>query len=155
MPHSTLISLRGCWRSTAIAAWGSLSIEADCKCLCCSVLGSALGKCQFVADCWNHLAPSRKEGYFVFLLFPYLTFKPFISKSSKWVKLLNRVRLFSTPWTVAHQAPPSMKCSRQEFWSGLPLPSPGDLPDPGIKPGSPTSQADTLLSEPPGNPPNQ
>ena len=45
-----------------------------------------------------------------------------------------------------------MEFSRQEYWSGLPFPSPGDLPDPGIEPGSPTLQADTLLSEPPGNP---
>ena len=57
-----------------------------------------------------------------------------------------------TPWTIAHQAPPSMDLSRQEYWSRLPFPSPGDLPDPGIKPGSPALQADTLLSEPPGNP---
>ena len=54
------------------------------------------------------------------------------------VKPLSRVRLFGTPWTVAHQVPPSMGFSRQEYWSRLPLPSPGDLPDPGIKPGSPT-----------------
>ena len=54
------------------------------------------------------------------------------------VKLLSRVRLFATPWTVAHQAPPSMGFSRQKYWSGLPLPSPGDLPNPGIHPGSPT-----------------
>ena len=66
------------------------------------------------------------------------------------VKSLSRVRLFATPWTVAYQAPPSMGFSRQECWSGLPFPSPGDLPDPGIEPGSPTLQADTLLSEPPG-----
>ena len=59
-------------------------------------------------------------------------------------------RLFVTPWTVAYQAPPSMGFSRQECWSGLPFPSPGHLPDPGIEPGSPTLQADTLLSEPPG-----
>ena len=53
------------------------------------------------------------------------------------VKLLSRVWLFATPWTVAYQAPPSMGFSRQEYWSGLPFPTPGDLPDPGIKPGSP------------------
>ena len=58
------------------------------------------------------------------------------------------------PWTVAHQAPPSMGFSRQEYWSGLPFPSPGDLPDPGIKPRSPTLQADTLTSAPPGKPLN-
>ena len=59
------------------------------------------------------------------------------------------------PWTVAHQAPPSMGFSRQEYWSGLPFPSPGDLPDPGIKPRSPTLQADTLTSAPPGKPYNK
>ena len=53
------------------------------------------------------------------------------------VKLLRRVRLFSTLRTVAHQAPPSMEFSRQEYWSGLPFPSPGNLPNPGIKPRSP------------------
>ena len=66
------------------------------------------------------------------------------------VKSLSPVRLFATSWTVAHQAPPSMGFSRQEYWSGLPFPSPGDLPDPGIEPGSPASQADTLTSEPSG-----
>ena len=63
------------------------------------------------------------------------------------VKPLSRVRLFVTPWTVAYQAPQSMEFSRHEYWSGLPFPSPVDLPDPGSKPGSPTLQADTLLSE--------
>ena len=58
--------------------------------------------------------------------------------------------LFVTPWTVAHQAPLSMGSSRQEHWSGLPCLSPGALPDPGIEPGSPALQADSLLSEPPG-----
>ena len=48
----------------------------------------------------------------------------------------SHVRLFVTPWTVAHQAPLSMGFSRQEYWSGLPFPSPGDLPDPGIEPVS-------------------
>ena len=60
------------------------------------------------------------------------------------VKLLSRVRLFETPWTVAHQAPPSMKFSRQEYWCGLPFPSPGDLPDPGIESRSPALQADAF-----------
>ena len=63
---------------------------------------------------------------------------------------LSRVRLLATPWTVAHQAPPSMGFSRQEYWSVLPFPSPGYLPDPGIEPRSPTLQADALTSEPPG-----
>ena len=65
------------------------------------------------------------------------------------MKSLSHVRLFVTPRTVAYQAPPSMGFSRQECWSGLPFPSPGDLPDPGIEPGSPTLQADALPSEPP------
>ena len=68
------------------------------------------------------------------------------------VKSLSHVQLFATPWTVAYQAPPSMEFSRQEYWSGLPFPSPGDLPDPGIEPRSPTFQADALTSEPPGKP---
>ena len=57
-----------------------------------------------------------------------------------------------TPWTVAFQASPSMRFSRQEYWSGLPFPSPGDLPNPEIEPGSPALQADALPSEPPGKP---
>ena len=65
------------------------------------------------------------------------------------VKLLSPVRLFVTPWTVAYQAPPSMGFSRQEYWSGLPFPSPGDLPDPGIEPRSPALRADSLPTEPP------
>ena len=56
----------------------------------------------------------------------------------------------TTPWTVARQAPLSMAFPKQESWSGLPFPSPGDLPDPGIEPGSPASQADSLPTEPPG-----
>ena len=55
------------------------------------------------------------------------------------------------PWTVAHKAPPSMGFSRQEYWSGLPFPSPVDLPDPGIEPRSPTLQADALTSAPPND----
>ena len=55
-----------------------------------------------------------------------------------------------TPWTVAHQAPLSMEFSRQEYWSGLPLPSLGDLPDTGIEPMSPAFQADSLPSDPLG-----
>ena len=62
----------------------------------------------------------------------------------------SRVWLFATPWTVADQPPPFMGFSRQEFWSGLPFPSPGDVPDPGIEPRSPALQADSLPSEPPG-----
>ena len=59
------------------------------------------------------------------------------------MKSLSRVQLFATPWTVAHQAPLSMGFSRQEYWSGLPLPSPEDLPNPGIEPTT------SPLKEPP------
>ena len=68
------------------------------------------------------------------------------------VQSLSRVRLFAIPWTVAYQALTPMGFSRQECWSGLPFPSPGDLPDPGIKPRSPALRADALPSEPPGKP---
>ena len=64
--------------------------------------------------------------------------------------MLSHIRLFATPWTVAYQSPLSMEFSRQEYWSGLPFPSPGDLPHPGMEPRSPALQADVLPSEPPG-----
>ena len=63
---------------------------------------------------------------------------------------VGRVRLFATPWAVARQAPLSMEFSRQEYWSGSPFPSPGDLSTPGIQPGSLALQADSLPSERPG-----
>ena len=68
------------------------------------------------------------------------------------MKSLSRVQLFTTPWTVVYQALPSMEFSRQGYWSGLPFPSPGDLPNPGIEPGSPALRVDISLAEPPGNP---
>ena len=61
---------------------------------------------------------------------------------------LSHVWLFGTPWTVARQPPLSMGFSRQEYWSGLPFPTPGDRPNPGIEPRSPALQADSLPSEP-------
>ena len=60
------------------------------------------------------------------------------------VKSFSCVQIFGTPWTGAHQAPPSMEFFRQEYWSGLPFPSPEDLPHPGIEPGSPALQADAF-----------
>ena len=66
------------------------------------------------------------------------------------VKLLSHVQLFATLWTLARQAPLSMGFSRQEHWSGLPFPSPRDLPNPGIESQPPELQADALSSEPPG-----
>ena len=61
--------------------------------------------------------------------------------------MLSHARLFATPWTAARQAPLSMGFSKQRYWSELPFPSPGDLSDPGIEPGSPTLQADSLQTE--------
>ena len=72
----------------------------------------------------------------------------FLSKVK--VKSLSHVRLFATLWTVVYGAPPSMGFSRQEYWSVLPFPFPGDLPHPGIEPWSPSVEADALPSEPPG-----
>ena len=71
---------------------------------------------------------------------------PVMQKKVK-VKPLSRVQLFATPWIAAYQAPLSMGFSRQEYWSGLPFPSPGDLPNPGIEPRSPALEADALTSE--------
>ena len=67
---------------------------------------------------------------------------------SKQVLVAQSSRLFATPWTAAHQAFLSMRFSRQGYWSVLPFPSPGDLPNPGMEPGSPALQADSLLTEP-------
>ena len=81
-------------------------------------------------------------------MYTLITTEQTFSTERKKVKSLSRVRLFATPWTISYQAPLSMEFSRQEYWSGLPFPPPGDLPDPGIKPKSPTLQADALPSEP-------
>ena len=67
--------------------------------------------------------------------FTYITV--WVSGIQHEVKSLSHVRLFETPWTVAYQAPPSMGFSRQDYWSGLPFPSPGDLFNPGSEPMSP------------------
>ena len=88
-----------------------------------------------------------------FLPSHHLNTKKLLKPSPAWWKKvkvwsLSLVRLFATPWTVDYQAPPSMGFSRQEYWSRLPFPSPGDLPDPGIEPESPTLQADALPSKP-------
>ena len=79
--------------------------------------------------------------------FGYLVALFLLLKNSK-VNSLSHVRLFATPWTVAYKAPLSMGFSRQEYRSGLPFPSPENLPDPGIELGSPALQADSLLTEP-------
>ena len=66
------------------------------------------------------------------------------------VKPLSRVQLFATPWTVAYQAPRNMGFSRQEYWSGLPFPTPGDLLNPGIEPTSPALAGQSFTTAPPG-----
>ena len=81
-----------------------------------------------------------------------LLHKPYIFPKAKVNVLFICVLHFATSWTVAHQAPLPTEFSRQEYWSGLPFPSLGDLPDPGIEPGFPALQADSLLSEPLGKP---
>ena len=93
-------------------------------------------------------------------MFAYKSWSIWFTYCLTWKKLKVKVKSFScfrhfaTPRTVAHQAPPSMEFSRQEYWSGLPFPSPGDLPDPGIQPRSPALWADALPSEPPGKLPD-
>ena len=92
---------------------------------------------------WIFCAPSDK--FCSFLTLAYI-FCLFVSRSV-WLSC-SVVSDSATPWTVTHQAPLSMEFSRQEYRSGLPFPSPGDLPDPEIEPTSPTLQADSLPSEP-------
>ena len=77
-----------------------------------------------------------------------LTRRTFVGKVQTNVSL-SRIRLFVTPWIVAYQAPLSMGFSRQEYWSGLPFPSPGDLPDLGIEPVSPALAGGIFTTEPP------
>ena len=84
-----------------------------------------------------------------FILSPLLPWK-ICSLRKCW--LLSHVQLFATPWSIAQQVPLSMEFSRQENWSGLPFPPPGHLPHPGIEPGSPALQTDSLPSEPPEKP---
>ena len=94
------------------------------------------------------------SGYFKGKTKKYIVIQKRLKACRKKVKVksFSHVRLFVTPWTVAHQALPFMGFSRQEYWSGLLFPSLGDLPNPGIEPSSPASQADTLPFEPPGKP---
>ena len=73
-------------------------------------------------------------------------------QSLGWEDPLEKGKANPLQYSVAHQGPPSMEFSRQEYWSALPFPSPGDLPNPGIEPRSPVLQAYALLSEPPGKP---
>ena len=98
--------------------------------------------CECTFNIINHKLGHKNKDFHMIIVYNW----------SGKVKSLSHVRFFATPWTVACQALPSMEFSRQEYWSGLPFPSPEDLPDPGIKPGSPALQADALPSEPLGKP---
>ena len=139
----------------------------------CKRSGETKGRAFAVTRSFSSSSRKRASGTHVVFMISFLNFlhqleqdSSSFSGNSPWpsdysvslevklvkVKSLSGVRLFVTPWTVAYQAPPSMGFSRQEYWSGLPFPSPGDLPDPGIEPGSPAFQADSLTSEPPGKP---
>ena len=108
--------------------WRSISHMVICMFQCCLSNHPTLAFSHTPKVCSLHLC-----------LFCCLTYRVIINifLNSMWseMKLLSHVWLFVTPWTVAYQAPPSMEFSRQEYWSGLPCPSPGDLPNPGIEPG--------------------
>ena len=142
--------LGSCWR---LGVWGEVrrqwaSVVSHNLCITSPYSGRSNGTLMTVCAQWifNHL-----DHFF------RMVSKMGILEGTKRfmkvkVKSLSPVRLFETPWTVAHQTPPSMGFSRQEYWSGLPFPSSGDLPNPGIKPRSPALQADALTSEPPGKP---
>ena len=114
-------------------------------CFSCSLIYLSLCPgVAFLQICQNLLHPKA-------LLARFLSLKPFLDSV---ICMLSRsvVSNAVTSWTVAHQAPLFMGFSRQEYWSRLPFPSPGDLPDPGIEPGSPSLQTDSLPPEPPGKP---
>ena len=102
----------------------------------------------------GHLLPLYTQSSHCLFVCLYISpaYKDISLTGLKWKWKWSRVRLFATPWTVAHQTPPSVGFSRQEYWSGLPFPSPGDLPNPGIEPRSSALQEDSLPSEPTGKP---
>ena len=102
---------------------------------------------QLVAD--SHLFSKAIVKIWVFCNTKlHMYFNTFAMMWWKWKRQsLSRVQLFATPWTVAHQAPLSMGFTRQEYWSGLPFPSPGDLPEPGVEPRSLALKANSLPSE--------
>ena len=109
--------------------------------------GSDWKRRQLTALWVNRLYFSRKGLAFMFWGF---SFEEVSLHASGVCAFVTQSYLFATPWTAAIQASLSMGFSRQEYWSGLLFPSPGHLPDPGIKPRSPALQADSLLSKPPG-----
>ena len=104
----------------------------------------------------SNWAPPKRGGALSALQFPVFTSLPVSTSQnqSSWRGVLGvaGVRLFATLWTLAHQAPLSVEFSRQEYWSGLPFPSPGNLPNPGVEPRSPELQAEPLPPELLGKP---
>ena len=123
-----------------LMGWNLLKEETICYYICCPSL--------YFSSCQKRLASKAALWDQILILSLTGTVCVYVCVC---VKSLSRVRFFATPRTVALQAPLSMEISRQE-WSGLPVLSPGDFPDPGIEPGSPALQADSLPSEPPGKP---
>ena len=116
----------------------------------CPLLGPPQEEGQAMQRVWNALKGIRSSGQSQMYLVMISGGNQVVLSGEKWhiscimqlsvkvkVRLLSHVQLFATLWTAAHQAPPSMGFSRQEYWSGVPLPSPGDLPYPGIEPGLP------------------
>ena len=120
------------------------AVEKNLFCVSPLVPGSLLATFVFVfmlsLVCKSSTLSSSLLDFLMYLYLPISPFKrlPVILESKVKVKSLSHVRLFVTPWAVAYQASQSMGFSRQEYWSGLPFPSPGDLTDPGIESGFPT-----------------
>ena len=112
--------------------WTEVAVGSQCLCLTTEP--------PPLSTHWTGTAQRVQAGSLHFLFLFYLIGNAYIMAVKALevkVKFLSRVRLFVTPWTVVYQAPLSMGFSRQEYWSGLPFPPPGDLPNPGIEPGSP------------------
>ena len=143
------------------AVWGtafSISCWAPHCCLCASSFRWACRKlCTGWQDaywkkkCWVMMPSDASLNLKKDIVLGSVIFNIFMCNLDKnrkrWWLLGHQVMfsIFATPWTVVHQAPLSMEFSRQEFWSGLPFPSPGDCPNPGIKPKSPALQAESFL----------
>jgi len=101
--------------------------------------------------CFDFFSRTFVEDTCLFLAFPQGWWRVSAHVKERKEKSLSRVQLIATPCTVAYMAFPSIGFSKQEYWSGLPFPSPAGLPDLGIESGSPAVEADALTSEPPGN----
>ena len=132
MPYTPAISHLGTYLDKTI-------IQKDTRMPCSAALFT-------VAKTWKQLkCPSTDEWIKMWYTDTTECYSAMKSES-EIAQSFSRVRLFATPWAVAHQAPPSMEFSRQEYWSGLPFPSPRDLPDSGIEPVSPALQADASIA---------